>query len=76
MNDQAVKWKMWTGPCGVKEAAQDLESVPGVTKVLAGTEHVYFNHTGEFWDDLANDPKFPASVKCFLKGDTLKKMSR
>jgi len=66
------KWKIWTGPVGVKQVAHDLRGVSGVSNVVDGTEHVYFNYEGDLYD-LAKDA--PASVKPLLKGRGVRKMA-
>ena len=72
----ATKWQWWTGPVGVREVAKALESVSGVDKVLAGTEHVYFECDEDDFTDLVWNYEFPKSVKSLLTHDGLKKVSR
>ena len=36
-----LHYRVFTGPCWVKQVAEAFTHVPGVVKVLDGTEHVY-----------------------------------
>jgi hypothetical protein len=38
-----IRWKVWTGPTRVGDVADGLRSVPGVSGVVEGTEHVLFD---------------------------------
>lgn len=38
-----MRYKMWTGPCWMQQVADALTRLPDVSRVLAGTEHVYFD---------------------------------
>lgn len=33
-------WRIWTGPCGVADAAAAFRAAPGVVRVTEGTEHI------------------------------------
>jgi hypothetical protein len=38
-----IRWKVWTGPTRVGDVAEAIQTVPGVTGVIKGTEHVLFD---------------------------------
>lgn len=60
------RWKVWTGPTAVRQVAEAYSAFPGVTDVLAGTEHVHFTYDGDL-NDLTKRG-VPALVRAYAIG--------